>query len=56
METIFVIRNLFNNRYLSIQDGFDDFNMCKKFKDEISALKEVIQLDGYFVIEKVYKS
>ena len=54
MKTFFVIKNFTNNKYLSVNDVFDDWNMCKEFVDEASALKELEKLDGYFLIEKVY--
>ncbi len=54
MKTFFVIKNLNNNKYLSIEDIFDDWNMCKEFDSEVSALKELEKLDGWFTIEKIY--
>jgi hypothetical protein len=54
MKTFFVIKNLNNNKYLSVNDVFDDWNMCKEFDDEPSALKKLEELDGWFSIEKVY--
>jgi len=54
MKTFFVIRELTSGKYLSVDDMFDDWNMCKEFDSETSALKELEKLDGYFVIEKVY--
>jgi hypothetical protein len=54
MRIFFVIKNLNNNTYLSVNDLFDDFNMCKEFDSETSALKELEKLDGWFAIEKVY--
>jgi hypothetical protein len=54
MRIFFVIRELASGKYLSVNDVFDDWNMCKEFVDEASALKELEKLDGYFVIEKVY--
>ena len=56
-KTFFVIKKLSNNNYLSFEDLFnvvDDFNLCKEFDSEESALKELEKLNGYFVIEKVY--
>jgi len=53
MKTFFVIKNLNNNKYLSVNDVFDDWNMCKEFDSETSALKELEKLDGWFSIEKV---
>jgi hypothetical protein len=54
MRIFFVIKNLNNNKYLSVNDVFDDWNMCKEFDDEPSALKKLEELDGWFTIEKVY--
>jgi hypothetical protein len=54
MKTFFVIRELASGKYLSVDDMFDDWNMCKEFDSETSALKELEKLDGYFIIEKVY--
>jgi len=54
MKTFFVVRELASGKYLSVNNVLDDWNMCKEFEDEISALKDMIQLNGYFVIEKVY--
>jgi hypothetical protein len=54
MKTFFVIRELTSGKYLSVDDMFDDWNMCKEFDSETSALKELEKLDGYFIIEKVY--
>ncbi len=54
MKVFFVIKDLATGKYLSVNNVLDDWNMCKEFEDEISALKEMIQFDGCFVIEKVY--
>jgi hypothetical protein len=54
MKIFFVIRDLTNNKYLSVNNVFDDWNMCKEFDSETSALLELEKLNGYFVIEKVY--
>jgi hypothetical protein len=54
MRTFFVIRDLRDGKYLSINNVFDDWYMCTEFDSETSALFELEKLDGYFVIEKVY--
>lgn len=54
MKTFFVIRDLTDNKYLSVNNVFDDWSMCKEFDSEASALLELERLNGYFVIEKVY--
>lgn len=54
IKTFFVIRELSSEKYLSVDNMFDDWNMCKEFDNEESALKELEKLDGFFVIEKVY--
>ncbi len=56
MRTFFVIRDLTDGKYLSVNNLFDDWNMCKEFDSETSALLELERLNGYFVIEKVYCS
>lgn len=55
MKTIYVIRDISNNKYLSVNNVFDDWNMCKEFESEADAIKELEMLYGYYVIEKVYK-
>jgi hypothetical protein len=54
MRTYFVIRDLTDGKYLSVNNVFDDWNMCKEFDSEVSALRELEKLGGHFVIEKVY--
>jgi|688.fasta_scaffold501845_1 hypothetical protein len=54
MKTFFVVRELASGKYLSINNMLDDWNMCKEFDSETSALLELEKLNGYFVIEKVY--
>lgn len=54
IKTFFVIRELSSEKYLSVDNMLDDWNMCKEFDNEESALKELEKLDGFFVIKKVY--
>jgi hypothetical protein len=54
MRIFFVIKELESGKYLSVNDVFDDWNMCREFDYQESAEKELEKLDGFFVIEKVY--
>ena len=48
IKTFFVIRELSSGKYLSVDNMLDDWNMCKEFDNEESALKELEKLDGFF--------
>ena len=56
MKVSYVIKNISNGQYYSINKVWDDWNMCKEFECEQDAINELYELGyGAFIIEKVYK-
>ena len=55
MKIFYVIKSAINNTYLSVSGDWDDFFTCSEFDSEESAIEQLGRLDGYFIIEKVYK-
>jgi hypothetical protein len=54
MDIYFVIKNIANNKYLSMNGDWDDASKSKEFNSKKSAVDYLDLLHGYFVIEKVY--
>jgi len=56
MDIYFVIKNIANNKYWSMNGDWDEANKSKDFLSEELAIDYLNQLTGDFVIEKVYNS
>jgi len=55
MRTFYVIKDIRANKYLSVNEDWNDFMICQEFDSEESAIKELERWDGYFIIEKIYQ-
>ena len=57
MEIVFVIKSFTTGRYFSVNEQWDDWNMCREFETKKEALDSAISNDlGMCVIEEVYKT
>ena len=54
MDVYYIIRNIENNKYWSINGDWYDLSKSKEFNSKESAIDYLDLLDGYFVIEEVY--
>jgi hypothetical protein len=55
MRIFYVIKDILGNKYLSVNEDWNDFMRCQEFDSEESAIKELEGWDGYFIIEKIYQ-
>lgn len=57
MKIIYIIKNITLNKYLSVNNYWDDWNMCKEFKTKQDAIKEIETTSlNMCMIQKIYKS
>ena len=54
MRTFYVIKNFISKTYLSVNDGWDEWNMCKEFETKQDAEDYAFENSlGLCVIEEV---
>ena len=56
MEVVYVIRNFTTGKYLSIEDKWEDQDMCREFETKAEAFREAAESQiSMCVIEEVHK-
>lgn len=57
MEIFYIIKNITLDQYLSVNDYWDNWSMCKEFKTKQDAVHEIKTNSlSMCIIKKVYRS